>query len=280
MKILVHLHLYYTDMLPEMINYLRSLGDKDYDLYVTTTEDNNQINEAIFAFKKDARVLIVPNKGYDLAPFLKVMQSVDLNRYDYVIKLHTKRNLPKPVYLSACRFREAEWRDCLMGFMENRHTLEKSLAQFQKNSKVGMLSHHKLIIKAGKEDQEASRRAQEIMKQLGLPLKQLRFVAGTMFICRAELMKPLQQLPYSADDFDEPLANHRGGTLAHAMERVLGWLVENQGYKIASYVPYTSKTLLEMLAYKCGRFIYQNHTNSKGVTHIKICKIPVYKHRP
>ena len=40
MKILVHLHLYYADMLPEMINRLRSLEGRDYDLYVTLGKDD------------------------------------------------------------------------------------------------------------------------------------------------------------------------------------------------------------------------------------------------
>lgn len=35
MKILVHLHLFYQDMLPEMLTLLRSLDGYEYDLFAT-----------------------------------------------------------------------------------------------------------------------------------------------------------------------------------------------------------------------------------------------------
>ena len=47
MKILVHLHLYYADMLSEMINRLRSLEGRDYDLYVTLGKDDPLVKKDI-----------------------------------------------------------------------------------------------------------------------------------------------------------------------------------------------------------------------------------------
>ena len=140
-----------------------------------------------------------------------------------------------------------------------------------------MLSHYKLLISAAKEDREANRRAEEIMQKLGLKVRDRHFIAGTMFICRAGIMKPLLRLPYTAADFDVPAADHAGGTLAHALERVLSWLVAAQGFAISSYAPLTLSALIQIAAYKCKRFLYRKHTNSKGITRIKICKIPVYK---
>ncbi len=280
MKILVHLHLYYTDMLPEMLKLLRALDGRDYDLFVTVVNDDKVLNESLRAFKKDVQVIQVANRGYDLAPFLTVLQSVNLSDYDYLIKLHTKRNLPKPAYLPYGSFKNAEWRDCLTGFMKNKQAIDNSLSLLEQHSEIGMLSHWKLIVKAGKEDREANRRADEIMQKMGCSLKDRKFVAGTMFICRAGLMKPLLKLNYTVDDFDEPAPNHAGGTLAHAMERVLGWLVYAQNLQIASYKTFGIKQKLQVLLFKSRRFLYRKHTNTKGVTRIKICKIPVYTHRP
>ena len=279
MKILVHLHLYYTDMLPEMLNYLRSLDGKDYDLYVTMVQEDGLLTEQIFAFKKDARILIVENRGYDIAPFLKVLKTVDLNKYSYVVKLHTKRDLPKTSHMPLCDFRGAEWRNCLTGFIKDKDIFSKTIAMFEQNPDIGMISHYQLVIKAAKEDRTANQRASDIMKKLGVQRKAQKFVAGTMFICRATLMSPLQKLPYEIKDFDQPAANHAGGTLAHALERVFGWLVYAQGCKIASYAPLDISGCLKILACKSSRFLYRKHTNAQGVTRIKVCKIPVYKQR-
>ena len=277
MKILVHLHLYYADMLPEMINRLRSLEGRDYDLYVTLGKDDPLVKKDILSFKNDARILIVDNRGYDLAPFLAVLHEVDLDKYDYLIKLHTKRDLPAPAELPRCCFRGSQWRECLTGFMKDRTALDKALKLFIQKPEIGMLSHYKLLISAAKEDREANRRAEEIMQKLGLKVRDRHFIAGTMFICRAGIMKPLLRLPYTAADFDVPAADHAGGTLAHALERVLSWLVAAQGFAISSYTPRTLSALIQIAAYKCKRFLYRKHTNSKGITRIKICKIPVYK---
>ena len=52
MKILVHLHLYYADMLPEMLNSLRSLEGRAYDLYVTLVKDCETVKKEILADRK------------------------------------------------------------------------------------------------------------------------------------------------------------------------------------------------------------------------------------
>ena len=277
MKILLHLHLYYADMLPEMLNNLRSLEGRDYDLFVTTVGENEALKTDILTFKKDAKILTVENRGYDLAPFLKVMQTVNLDEYDYVIKLHTKRDLANPAHLPCGNFKGAEWRQCLMGFLKNKQSIKSALEILEKNPQAGMVSHWKLIIRAGKEDREANRRAEEIMQKMNIPPTKRAFVAGTMFICRANLMKPLQKLEYTADDFDIPAPDHAGGTLAHAMERVLGWLVWAQNSQIVSYEKFGVKDFAQLCALKIGRFVYRKHTNAKGITRIKICKIPVFK---
>ena len=276
MKILVHLHLYYLDMLEQMLDLLKSLDKVDYDLYVTTSSDFRE-QEKVKTFHPQSQILPVPNRGYDLAPFVYVLQQVNLDDYDYIIKLHTKRDLPKPATLPNCSLEGSDWRNLLTGFLHTTQTLQQALTQFDKFPQIGSLSHSLLIISAGKEDKEANLRAEKIMSQMGLKTKQKTFVAGTMFICRARLMLSLKKLNLQFQDFDAPLSNHQGGTLAHALERVLGWMIWSQGYKIASYNQETLKDKLKILGFHIKKFAYRKYTNSKGVTRIKICKIPVYK---
>ena len=276
MKILVHLHLYYQDMLEQMLSLLKSLDDMDYDLYITTSPDFRE-QDKIKTFHSQSQILPVPNRGYDLAPFVYVLQQVNLDDYDYIIKLHTKRDLPQPANLPNCNLEGSKWRDLLTGFLASPQEVHQALEQFNKHPKLGQLSHSLLIISAGKEDKEANHRAGEIMSQMGLDAKQKTFVAGTMFICRAHLMQPLKKLNLTTQDFDTPLASHQGGTLAHALERVLGWMIWAQGYKIASYNQETLKDKLKILGFHIKKFAYRKYTNSKGITRIKICKIPVYK---
>lgn len=279
MKIYIHLHLFYTEMLDEMLFYLSNLSSNsqiEFDLCVTLCEHNKDVETKIYAFKDNAKILIVPNRGYDLAPFLFAIKQTDLSQYDYLIKLHSKRDLKQPAYLPCCRLIGAQWRQKLLEFMATPQNLQKTLSRFDKKNKAGMLTAPELIVKAIKEDRQAISRAEQIIKDMGLHLKNKNFVAGTMFIARAHLFKPLQNLSYQANDFEEFDPTHKGGSLAHALERVLGFIIGAQGYDIISYHPFLGAYFLKSILYRLTNFIFYKRINSKGILHIKICKIPVY----
>ena len=279
MKIAVFLHLYYTEMLDELLSYidnLSTLQDIEYDLIVTLCQKNPQIEQRIYEFKDNAQIIFVPNRGYDVAPFLQAVKSVHLRDYDYLIKLHSKRDLSMPAHLPDCVLQKDEWRHKLLEFMQTPECLAKTLARFDKNPKIGMMSAPELIIFPRKEDRQALTKAAQIMRGMGLTLKEKKFVAGTMFIARASLFRLWKHLPYDASDFEEFDPTHKGGSLAHALERVLGFMISAQGYQIASYYPLGYKYKLKILGYHIKNFLFYKRTNSKGKTHIKICKIPVY----
>ena len=238
MKLFVHLHLFYTEMLDEMLDYLSVLSSDEqieYDLCVTLSASNKEVEEKIYAFKDDAQILIVPNRGYDLAPFLQTIKKIKLSDYDYLIKLHSKRDLKTPAYLPNCCFKGAQWRQKLLEFMSSPQNLNKTFLRFEQHPDIGMITAPELIITSTKEDVQADLRAERIIRGMGLPLKNKKFVAGTMFMARTSLFKHLQLLPYAPEDFEEFDPTHKGGTLAHALERVLGFMIGAQGYKIASY---------------------------------------------
>ena len=279
MKIAVFLHLYYTEMLDELLSHIENLSalqDIEYDLIVTLCHKNPELEQKIYAFKDNAQIMLVPNRGYDVAPFLQAVKSIHLSGYDYIIKLHSKRDLSSPAYLPSCTLYGCEWRQNLLEFMSSPKHLQESLLRFDNNPQIGMLTAPELIISAYKEDHQALDRATQIMHGMGLSLKNKTFVAGTMFIARASLFRLWKHLPYDASDFEEFNPTHKGGSLAHALERVLGFMISAQGFQISSYYPVGFSYKMKVLGYKFRNFIYYKRTNSSGKTHIKIFKIPVY----
>lgn len=95
-KILVYVHIYYHDMWEELENYIKNLKKITYvsfDMIVTVVKDDPKLFDAIKKFKADTRIIKVLNKGYDLGPFIEILNKIDINVYDYLIKLHTKRNI-------------------------------------------------------------------------------------------------------------------------------------------------------------------------------------------
>ena len=182
-------------MLDEMLRYIDNFSankEIEYDLYVTLCEHNKDTESKIYAFKDNAQIIIVPNRGYDVAPFLRVSKMINLDNYDYIIKLHSKRDLPSPAYLPTCRFKRNKWRLKLLEFMSSPKHIALSLNRFDKNPDIGMVSAPELIISSQKEDSIANARAERIIRGMGLQLKNHKFVAGTMFMARAKLFKTWQ----------------------------------------------------------------------------------------
>ena len=90
-KIAVHMHLYYAEQLEDLLQRLESLSGTAYDLYVTMGAEDKKAEQTIKAFKADANIRIVRNLGYDVGPFIDFLHHVNLDDYDYIIKIHTKR---------------------------------------------------------------------------------------------------------------------------------------------------------------------------------------------
>lgn len=278
MKILVHLHLYYQNMLPEMLGHLANLDGYDYDLYVTIVKPEEQSINQLKTFKPDSKIIAVENRGYDVAPFVHVLQQVDLDSYDYIIKIHTKQTLKSKAYLPNVTFVKNQWRNLLFGFMENKEQFRQTIALFE-DQDVGMVSHYNLIIKAKTEDKVANQRADGLMQKMCLVSKEKKYVAGTMFMVRAGLFKPLQNHPHQMEDFELYNQDVLGGSLAHAYERLFGYAISAQKHKIVSYVPETKLIatwhLLRKIWLKTLRTLVQVKINRKNKLIIKICKIPV-----
>ena len=94
MKIAVAMHLYYLDLYDELKSYLKNLIPFPYDLYVTMPKENMHFH---FNLEKDfpnVRIIIADNIGFDIYPFLCFLNTVTLDQYDLIFKIHSKKDIP------------------------------------------------------------------------------------------------------------------------------------------------------------------------------------------
>ena len=91
-SVLVILHLFYDTAWPVISEYLENLSCYKVDWIFTVTE--GCIREKTLRDMKTryptAKIIECENRGFDLWPFIKALESVDLKRYDVVYKLHSK----------------------------------------------------------------------------------------------------------------------------------------------------------------------------------------------
>ena len=221
-KILVCIHIYYHNQVDYIIDKLKSLNGIDYDLFVTYTNENKETNEKFLNFNKNAKFKIVENKGYDIYPFLVLINEIDLEKYSSVLKLHTKNK---------DEFDSYSWRDDLYENLMGTKNIFK--ANLKKIEKYGLVGSKKRITTMNERCPENVWLFEDVCKQIGIEPKKVNFIAGTIFLARIEIIKRIKELNLLQLDFEnKTMETGSNGTVAHVIERLFGVLCNDLGYKI------------------------------------------------
>lgn len=303
---LIIIHLYYTEQWNRFCKYLNNIDTQkySYDLYVSLPYDKSSFSQDVLAVFPKANIILAENVGYDVWPFFKVLNQVDLENYDLLIKLHSKRNMGAITAVINRRFvlKGNDWRNLLVSFISSKENLEKSIASFKERPELGMVNSFKLFDTSNEFETVVHRlfcfhEAKKEIDRIGFkanPSNEVTYIAGTMFICRACLLSALKKMNYCADDFIKANRDNEND-FAHIMERVFGWIVTSQNYCIDD--PYSTKklTFRDYFRYKLfyldeksvlgrfvrycrklRRFIYRVDV-SENIKVVKIFKLPFYK---
>ena len=278
--ILVHLHIYYPHLYEELKNCILNITSHKFDLFVTMVEEHSEIISDIKKTFPNAKIEIVENRGYDVGPFIHILNQVNLDDYDYVVKLHTKSDKPIPCSLLGFDASGDKWRKELTSFMNDWN---KTISFIEKRNDIGIVAGVNVIL-CSSDDHEGcvKKKALEITQNV-LKLQsneKYTFVAGTMFLIRAKLLKPIQN-KFTLADFET--ANKNGNTLAHIFERIFGIICCISGYEVVdvdeNYLRYRKINFLKYILNQIIRFIYQKKISSSGYLIIKFLKFPVYRKR-
>lgn len=253
-RLLVHLHAFYADQVPYFLERLTALEGTAWDLYVTCVRDDPQLREAILAFRPDAHLILVENAGYDVWPFISLLRQVPLDRYDYVLKLHTKNRAPrKTLSVNGVFLPGFRWRNLLVeALLGSPERFRETLALLEDDPSAGMACCGALLKKLSRVQPDDTFLLREEMDHIGLPLKGDRFCAGTMFLARVEPFRffagrwpapaghdvdasrhsRLERESIDAELFRGESGTHRSWSPAHVYERILSLCVPAAGYRI------------------------------------------------
>lgn len=243
-KISVHLHLFYMSLTDEFISYLKNIPI-DFDLFVTVNK-NNLLESDIEKIKtnfKNTKILILPkNCGRDIGAFTYFLENIDLNYYDLILKLHTK----KTVYSSFEEYSNKNklfkkssfpitsndlWRKHILEVILGTKEKVENIIKIFMNNNVGMIGDKAFLIGGYQSTSEEIKYFNNICDELNL-VKDVIFFAGSMFWIRSDLLEIFKK-KYSIESFDNDFGEiKKQGKLEHGMERIFGTLVKTQGYDI------------------------------------------------
>ncbi|MGT2942422.1 rhamnan synthesis F family protein [Streptococcus constellatus subsp. viborgensis] len=232
LKIAVHLHVFYVDLLQEFLESFKSF-DFDYDLFITTDnqEKLSEIKKILTQNHQESQVFVTGNVGRDVLPMLKLKQY--LSQYDYVGHFHTKKS-KEADFLAG-----QSWRTELIDMLVKpaNHIIQN----FHRKDDLGLVIadiptffRYNRIVVAWNEGVIAPK-MNELWKKMNLS-KDIDFTKfntfvmsyGTFIWFKYDALKPLFDLELTDNDVpEEPLPQN---SILHAIERLLIYIAWNENY--------------------------------------------------
>lgn len=230
-KFLVILHIYYLEAWKEIKEYLNNLSCYDFDLYVTFIKNPHweTVKKAISDFKWDTIFVEVSNNGFDILPYIKVLELVDLSKYKAVFKIHTKGTFNRAGMIGNYFYKDRDWFLNLFDAILGPDNVHKTISLITNSyNKVGMVGADNLII----EDPDYQKNyVIAHLKNIGLNVNdEYAYIAGTCFCLKSEIAQQFKEKKISQKIFSD--SDNTCLSLAHAFERYLGIFVNECGYFI------------------------------------------------
>jgi len=221
-RVLVVVHIFYPELWPPLADRIARIP-VSVDLVVTLVEGRSQaLADSIVARFPDVRFEVVPNRGRDMWPLIRVIELGLVGDYDAVLKLHTKA--------SVHRIDGAAWRDRLLDSLcPSPEGIGLILELLRRDPVVGMVAPAGAVL--GREfwgsngpmvDALAARTG------IGVDPERVWFPGGSMFWSRPAPLNRLRDADLTIEDFEHEAVSI-DGTTAHALERFIGALVAAAG---------------------------------------------------
>ncbi|MEM6306393.1 MAG: rhamnan synthesis F family protein [Pseudomonadota bacterium] len=230
----VFIHAYYDGSLMPILRRLAHLP-VPASLYISTDTEakrrvlRDTLVQAGFAF---AEIRVFENRGRDIYPKFFGFSDV-YARHDLVLHLHTKRSVHSPDL--------KDWATiCFDALLGDANRIRRILTSFLYRPQQAMVSPAPIVpIYPALQWMRNLRSAEMLAPALGLSLpvaqQPFLFPAGSMFWARRSVLQPLIDLNLRPQDFPTE-QGQEDGTLAHAIERLLGVLA-CQGDNQLRFIP-------------------------------------------
>lgn len=232
------IHAWYVDVLEEMLPHLQIVA-AHMNITFTTTIDNAQaVRRLTSSLPCAVRVEIFENRGRDILSFLIVASRLKHQGVQWVLKLHTKKS---PHLADGSRW----CKELISGLLPQ--DLGELLEKLKYDKSAGLIapSGHLLPVSSYV---GANGRWLERLDKIICSVDRNRshlFPAGSMYWCRLKAIDGILEADIFASDF-EPELSQIDGTLAHALERIIGLHVASAGFEVASVARFRGENEAEI----------------------------------
>lgn len=232
----VIIHVYYEDLIEKIAAYMENIPD-DIDVYVTTSVKRNveELNRLLKG-KSLCRVqiLLVPNRGRDCSALFIGCKKL-AEKYEYICFIHDKKTSGNN---GAVTIGETFMANLFENLLGGEGYIRNILQLFQEHESLGLLAppipvHGQYLCLKDNAWTCCFDKTVELAEKIGVKIniseEKKPFVLSTAFWCRTEALRPLWDYGFSYEEFcEEPMPED--GTISHAIERILPYVAQTQGY--------------------------------------------------
>ena len=237
-------HVYYPELWDELAGYLGNLPEGRFVLYVNLVDTT--LSHALVSRVRDrfpcSRIYISENRGRDIGGFVRLLRNIRIDDYRMYGLFHTKMS-PYFQKYGASMVRDGKtvtpdggkiWREQIFtALLGTRARAAENVDRMLEDETIGEIA-------------PASCRRQEIGKNpekyhalldrldIGADARDVEFASGTMGFLRADVLRRvfegIRGLPFEKGD-GQSMEFHMDGQWGHAVERIIGNVVRDMGYR-------------------------------------------------
>ena len=229
-KIAVQAHIFYEDLINEIINKTNNIPI-NFDLYITTTslDKKKVIQNYIEEFSKSNyyNIKIIENRGRDVLPMLIQLKNI-IKKYKYICHIHSKKTIYNPKYGN-------DWRQYLYeNLLGSNEIIGEILFDFEYFNKLGFIFPETFYesIRCTWNIKHKHRNNINYLLNIFFPGfkmgKKLDYPAGNMFWAKVDAIYQIFDLTiYSKFPEEKKISPY---TIMHGIERIWLYLVKLNGY--------------------------------------------------
>lgn len=235
-KIALVLHVYYMDLLPNLLRYVTSMPEGTDVIFTVGGEDKAAVvREATRDLPYPVDVRLIENRGRDVSALLVGIKDI-VNDYDLVCFAHDK----KVTQLDQGSVGEGFAEKCFQNMFATPEYVENLVDKFIQEPRLGMMfpappNHGDYFAPFIYSSWGLNfKNTKQLLADLGcnVPLeKDVEPIAplGTMFWFRPAALKPLFDHDWQWEEFP-PEPNNTDGTILHAVERAYAYVAQAAGF--------------------------------------------------
>lgn len=224
-------HIFYPDLWPELAGFARNFDVVTRDVFINvvdlawTPEFHLQLRRLC----PGAFVQLSNDDGRDIGGFIRLLDNVDIDRYEVFAFMHSKKSPHIPIE------RGNHWRQSMLSaFAGSPEIVRQCMEMFHDDPTIGIIGAEAWRSQTMGNNYEQYERLLDLLGIEG-DNRACDYLSGTMFLVRQPIIKRLHNELRKLDweyGGDKDVEFHRDGQVAHGVERVIPALARHLGFQV------------------------------------------------